>query len=312
MKKNVKFLMLALSIGLLFSGCKDDDNDPGTDSLVEVIPGGSGMPAGTVYYFYAEDADSPEEFDAASNGTFSGRMPFGEYALLGVNTDAADVTFDGMGDFATATVSAKTADLPSRTSFTGLEPVGDVYVVSVPSLTVKESESTKLTPTPKLITQTIRLSFDIDDNLVDEIASLHGDMNGIHSTVNLATTEPTADAIANCASTYVVFNTEAVTRAGGKRQALLRVLGVQKPDATNLPHYKPGLTLIVEMKDGKYNSLNIDLTNALTNGDLTTSEVTLPDVEIARQGAGLKAVVGNWETPDASELDPDNNTGVKI
>lgn len=310
--KNVRFLMLALALGLVFTGCKDDDNEPGTKSLVEVTPGGDGMPAGTVYYFYAKDADSPEKFNAASNGTFSGEMPFGEYALLGVNTDAAGVIFDGMGDFSTATVSAKVADLPSRTASVGLEPVGDVYVVSVSGLTVKERETTKLTPTPKLLSQTIRLSFDVEEGLVDEIAAIGGEMNGVHSTVNLVTAQPTADAVTNCASTYVVFETETVTRAAGKRQAVLHVLGIQKPDETVLPDYKPHLSLWIEMKDGKYNFLNVPLTDVLTDEDLTDSEIVLPDVEIVRQGAEVKATVGDWETPDASELDPENNTGVKI
>lgn len=294
---------------LLFTGCKDDDDTSKTESLVEVNPTGSGMPTGTVYYFYDEANGTFEKYDAAANGTFSRKLPFGEYAMLGTNTDASGVTFDGMDDFSSATVSAVIIPRPSRSTRAVLQQVGKVYSVGTESLTVEKGKTTTLTPDPQLLTQTITIGFNVAEDLLPDIASIAGGINGIHSTLNLATGAPTAEAIANSPSTAVTFNAGAVTRAGANMQGVICVLGIQKP-SEELPNYTPVLNIDVVMKDDSYIALSVDLTETLAEGDLTEGNIDLPVTDVIRQGADLKATINDWTL--SPNIDPNNNTGVKI
>jgi len=292
------FSVLCLCLFLIAAAsCKDDDDPtPGTQSLVEVTPGGSNMPQGTVYYFYDKASGEFTKYDAATDGTFSKEMAFGDYAMLATNTNAEGVTFDGMDDFATATVTAISKVNEGNRSVTiYLQQPGAVYSVSEETFTVKEGQGTKLTPTTRLLTQTITISFDIEESLATNIDYFMGTINGVHSAVNLTTGEPTTNAVANSANTLVSFDTTTdATRASSKMSATISVLGLQKPDAS-LPDYTPTLDFWIMMKDGSYSRKNIDLTDALNDADLTGSEIELSvaidDATLVRNGDDLAAML---------------------
>ena len=305
----VKLILLLLLVFLGLHSCTMGSVDYRTDQgKVIVRPDWSGfddLPAGTKFYFYNMDGVSaPIEASGLAEG-YSGMLPSGSYKMVAYNTDATQVEFQAMDKFETASVHA----LPN-TRHVATREGGDVrcilqpqklYSLTLGKIEVKYLNTTEVTVTPQPLTKTIRLHFSLTGDGANTANKVSGELCGVYPTLLLATGEPTAESINNCAKTTTAFD---VTLNENQGTATVTVFGLHDPE--NGATYTNRLTLTVTDKDGERRTAEVDLSEAISevikdNGGTIPVEIPIDlNIEVKLIGTSLEVDVKPWNKDTGS------------
>lgn len=214
-------------------------------------------PSGLRFYFYPSSGEAPLVRDCPAQG-FHDTLPAGTYRALVVNTDFRGVKLSDMEHYETARVELLP---PATRSDAGLSLVGqpvNVWALSLNALSV-ESESEAAFPQARFrsCVHTVRLSFDIQDP--EELSSLEGHLQGVYPSVLLAGGEPSEEARAAAASTFIPFSV-ALNKEGG--ECTVGVLGILSPDGGSAYHNV--LRLSATGTEGEVVTTEVDLTEELS------------------------------------------------
>ncbi len=215
MKEIMKGLAFgSMVMGLLLAGaCTEEDLDKRAEiGYVEVaLNWGSARPAGKQFIFYPVDGeqalvynnDAPECNSEDGFNGFRGQLPTGNYRMLVMNTDAANLEFRNMGKYETAEVGVvkKAGAKASRSTqqealANRIEQAGNLMFANgfdrsegeegdPSTLTVPYQETVKKTSTPHLSVKQVQLYFKIDRPEV--IAACSGVFTGVSESLNLST-----------------------------------------------------------------------------------------------------------------------------
>jgi len=282
---------------------------PGTHSELTITPT-LAMPASTVYYFYPADGGTVLTYNAASNGSFNGKLPFGTYSALAFDASAEEVEFSGLEAYATASVGLKEVPALSDASLTVMGQAGNVHVLSIDEVVVTEGEDAVYTPTPVLLTHTLTVNLELS-NVIPAITGISGTLSGVYPELLISMREPSAAAVTASAANAVSF-ARTGSEANGIYPVHLRILGIQDLSALSGAHANR-LQLTVVTADGNL-TRNIDITALISAA--TDAEGKLPsgkelNVYVAPDptSPGTGGEIGGWEpgNPGAG----DNEAGLQ-
>ena len=286
-----------------------DPVSPETHSQVTITPT-SAMPTGTKYYFYPADGSTMLQHNAASDGSFSGKLPFGTYRMLAFDANTEGVEFSNLEAYATASAGLKEIPALSGASLTVFEQVGDVHILAIDEVVVTEGEAAVYTPTPALLTHTLTLNLDLSD-ITDAVSSVSGTLNGVYPELLMSTQEPSAGAVTASPISAVSF-THTGSIANGIYPVVLRTLGIQDLSVVNGTHTNR-LQLMINTSGGNF-TREIDVTPLITAA--TDADGWLPSgteldvyVEPDPTAPGTGGDIEGWEPGNPG--DGDNEAGLQ-
>ncbi len=273
----------SMVMGLLLAGaCTEEDLDKRAEiGYVEVaLNWGSAQPTGKQFIFYPVDGgqalvydnDAPECSSEDGFNGFRGWLPTGNYRMLVMNTDGANLEFRNMGKYETAEVGVvkKSAAKAGRSTQqealdNRIEQAGNLMFAKEfdrsegetgdPStLTVPYQETVKKTAAPRLAVKQVRLYFKIDRPEV--ITACSGVFTGVSESLNFST--------GRCSTTSASVDFDAAKPQTGQSYnfvAGFSALDLLMPgDAVSGIHV---VYLTLTKSDGTTLSLSIDVTGAM-------------------------------------------------
>ncbi len=284
MKEIMKGLVCGgMVMGLLFAGaCTEENLDKRTEiGYVEVaLNWGSAQPAGKRFIFYPVDGgqafvyenDAPECSSEDGFNGFRGWLPTGDYRMLVMNTDGANLEFRNMGKYETAEVGVvKKSDAKAGRSTqqealdNRIEQAGNLMFANgfdrsegetgdPSTLTVPYQETVKKSSSPRLSVKQVQLYFKIDRPEV--ITACSGVFTGVSESLNFST--------GRCSTTSASVDFEALQPQKGQSYnfvAGFSVLDLLMPgEAASGVHV---VYLTLTKADGTTLSLSIDVTGTM-------------------------------------------------
>jgi hypothetical protein len=233
------------------------------------------------YYFYSQEGDtlclSARSDDA---GNFSGEFADGDYRVIAVNEQAADMGVQDMERVETARMVGLTVSPRSR----AVSPDGVVWRVVVDSFRVHSGETVTLTPSPDPLTRTVQLDFIAAEYLQSRITAITGTLNGIYPSVDLFTGETAEAEKARSPGLEAAYTAATDGDNPGLWTATLRVLGLYNPgDGSN---GRSETTFTVTL-DGESQTITKDLTEQISgtlayyNGNLPIDISLILEIELS-------------------------------
>lgn len=251
---------------------------------IQIAWNGSGLPptSGFRFYFYPKGGGEVLQYDAAGSG-FQGNLPAGTYQVIACSSDARNVTYQGMNDYATASVQAL-PDASSRSLSYYNQPSG-VYSLHLNELIVPLQGSVSTNSIPDTLSRSLNLKFTLQSS--QSIVDLTGLMRGVQSSVLISTGKPYGEVGVTAFTADV---------SGNQGEAQVNVLGILDPSGS-LP-YRNLMDLTMKLSDNTVNTTQIDLTQTLTE-ILSTNSGDFPlevpvEVELRLIDKQLVATVKPW------------------
>lgn len=321
MRLNIHIGVRLLAV-LLFAACTRaeiyyPDNGiptPATEGYIRIYPDRSQytLPA-LQYHFYNTNTDVEYTVLPCDGlGNFEGMLPVGTYRVIATNTTAANVSFSGMQNHETATVTAtrmetRSGTLPHRMETHGgtsphyLAQPGSVYSTVLQDLIVSSTDTVHYDPAPALLTRTLNLVFTLMDGLEINVESLTGVLYGVCPSIYLYSHDPLQGDI-DAASQAISFTTETI---GRQSTASLQLFGLYNPDYGQT--YTNVLELALTTSDGHEHSFEVDLTTTLSDiiaeyGYELPIKLSLP-IEVRQTEIGITGNVIGWIEGGETELE---------
>jgi hypothetical protein len=276
-----RYLPMLLIVLLVNGSCtKRDLEAKPTEGKVSItfnwknLLSGESVPVGMRLYFYGSDGTTITK-DCTGTAGFSGTLPNGTYQVLAYNTDANGVSYEGMDQYATATVvtsiqtksaantssSASSKGLPATRSATYLVQPGHVYAVGLGTITVSglKEQGISLTATPLTLVRRADIKIKLTGQTT-AVASCTETIDGITQKVNLTTgaVDATTTGMISYAPSAVTGGYESVVTFFGKA-----------PSAKNI------LTVVCNFTGGGSQIIPTDITTALNDLSDTVVEIQL-------------------------------------
>jgi hypothetical protein len=234
------------------------------------------------YYFYTQESDtlclSARSDDA---GNFSGEFAEGDYRVIAVNEQAADMRVQSMERVETARMVGLTVLPRSR----AVSPDGAVWRVAVDSFRVHFGETVILTPSPGLLTHTVQLNFIAEEDLQSHITAISGALTGIYPSVDLFTGSTAEAEKARSPGLESVYTATLDENDPGLWTAALRALGLYDPGYGRNGRNEMTFTVTV---DGEPQTVTVDLTEQISSalkfygGDLPVDRPLILEIELWR------------------------------
>ena len=248
-----------------------------------------------LYHFYPTDADYRTSA-CDGIGNYEGMLPVGTYQVIASNTSVAGTSFKGMDKFETATVYANPLNKTrNSTEIVGGDMLlGDVYSIPLQNMVVVAGDTIYREPDPILLTHTVTLTFNLDNNLGDMVSGLSGALYGVYPSVHLATCTTLPEEILRSPNVRVGYT--AIQNNRTSWMATLHVFGICDPAYGQNYMNKMPITL---MMNGIPEVVNIDLTNNLSKiikeyGGKIPANLKL-NIELRWNGIEVIGTVKPWQ-----------------
>jgi hypothetical protein len=258
--ERIGFLCLFTLVATI--GCTKVDvkyPDPETESAIVITPSET-MPAGTKYHLYDARNGTVTIFNAQPDGSLTARLPFGNYHLVAVNTDARGVEFKEMETFGAAAVYLKVLrSIGDSVPRTLVSQPDSVDVFSIDGIVVEKGKTAAYSATPHLLTQTVFLNMDLS-KIQAEVTAISGSLNGVYAGVSLFSQNPVT---ANAATTAVYFDTasDSAAHTASPDTVSFRCFGLLNPTTAG-SSYTNELQLTLTFAGGSHLNDTINLTEA--------------------------------------------------
>lgn len=319
-RKLMKYLRPAsvVSLGavlLAASGCVKRELEVRTDEegSVEIALDWSGGPSHSARFLFYNEAGALVKEVSGVTDCFKGSLPTGNYRLIVHNTDATGVDWRGTERYESAEVFVRPAQYT-----TGYHPgegipcigePGNVFAAGacngVEMVSVRQSETTRLSVTPLAVTRRLVFRFEIDASSASaSVNFVRGVLSGVRQSYFPG--RKSVDASSSCGTEFTVSSE--TKAASAVYTARVNVFGVsttpQSPAGTNTVH------VTLSMSDGSQVTGTFDITPILQKIIEESGDVVLPveeillEVALTVQETALSATVEPWSGGGTGSGDP--------
>lgn len=255
------WLLLLFLVALMAAAC--------TKAMIENIPDKSGVqvhldwgnqviPSGMRFYFYPAEGESVGLVQTETSvAGYEGELSLGRYQLLTYNTDASGVTFLGMENYSTATVSTNSVSTRSD-GVTLISQPSLLYAGVTEELEVPCFEQVSKTVSPRLLTKTLKLKFNMEQ--LSGVNRVEGELHGLFSSVLLSTGEATQLVREQAPGVGTSF---AMPVASTVATVSISYLGILNPEKGE--NYKNEMPVTLKGNDGWEQTTKVDLSQVLTD-----------------------------------------------
>ena len=277
------------------------------DQTIHTLPGQK-------YYFYNTNGTTPYFSTPCDGiGNFKGTLPTGAYRVIAANSDTKGIAYRNMENYETATAYATNLNSTrliwsisewiqkdvewtaiEKTRSTERQTLGDLYSMTLETLEVKPNDTIRHTPSPTLLTRTMRLNFTLEQELLTKVTALSGVLQGVYPSVQLCSGKTIASEIDRSPNLWIDYY-------GIQKEdhwtVSINLLGICDPEQGKIYENITKLSLIMDEEEV---TIEVDLTKSLSNilesyeGELPVEIPVQLNIELELVDVGISGRVESW------------------